>query len=54
MAGGALAAPLLLVAVAQVLGWRLAGILPEDAVVHLCIAWGIGTLMGWLTDSFRR
>ena len=54
VAGGVLTAPLLLVAVAQALGWRLAGLLPEDAAVHLCIAWGIGTLMGYLTDSLRR
>jgi hypothetical protein len=54
VAGGLLTAPLLLVEVAEALGWRLAGVLPEDAVVHLCIAWGIGTLMGYLTDSLRR
>ena len=49
-----LTAPLLLVGLAHGLQWRMAGLLPDDAAVHLCLAWGIGTLMGYLTDSFRR
>ena len=28
--------------------------LPSDAFVHICIAWGVGALMSFLSDTYRR
>ena len=30
------------------------GILPSDAAVHICIAWAVGALMSFLSDTYRR
>lgn len=29
-------------------------ILPSDAPVHICIAWAVGALMSFLSDTYRR
>lgn len=29
-------------------------ILPSDAAVHICIAWAVGALMSFLSDTYRR
>ncbi len=31
-----------------------ASILPKDAVVHIVMAWGVGALMAYLAESYRR
>jgi hypothetical protein len=28
--------------------------LPEDALVHINIAWAVGALMSFLSDTYRR
>ncbi len=33
---------------------RVDYILPSDAPVHLCIAWAVGALMSFLSDTYRR
>jgi hypothetical protein len=30
------------------------GILPADAVVHITVAWGVGALMAYLSEWYRR
>ena len=46
--------PLVAVAGGHVLGWHMAGVLHEEAIVHLVIAWALGLLMGFLAESYRR
>lgn len=33
---------------------RTDSILPSDAAVHICIAWAVGALMSFLSDTYRR
>ena len=33
---------------------RADSILPTDAPVHICIAWAVGALMSFLSDTYRR
>lgn len=54
LGGGITALPLVAVAGAHVLGWRWPGVLHEDAVAHLVIAWALGLLMGFLAETYRR
>ena len=36
-------------------GWKLEeSFLPSDALVHICIAWAVGALMSFLSDTYRR
>ena len=49
-----LAIPVLLVHSAPLWGSGLPQVLPQDAKVHLTVAWALGALVAFLADAHRR
>ena len=49
-----LAIPMAVAISAPLWGSNLPAVLPDDAVVHLTIAWALGALIAYLADAHRR